>query len=81
MCSEGEALSEPTLEARLLAAHGADDRWALVDLYDEASRLTDDVESLEKYSFYLTHSWVFALETDHPKAAELKARLVRHGRV
>ena len=65
------------LEDRLLAAHAADNRRALVDLYEEAAGAA---ESELQESFFLTHAYVFALEMDHEKAPILKARLVKMGR-
>jgi len=65
------------LDARLLAAHAADDRRALVSLYTEAA---DHAETLDAACFFLTHAYVFALETGHPAGPTLHARLVAHGR-
>ncbi|WP_424986200.1 hypothetical protein [Microbulbifer sp. S227A] len=65
------------LQERLLAAHAAHDHRALVDLYREAA---DTANCPDAAGFYLTHAYVFALEQDHPAAAELRARLVREGR-
>jgi len=65
------------LEHRLLAAHAAGDKAALVTLYSEAAEAASDEEAAW---FYLTHAHVYALELDHPAAAELRARLVAAGR-
>lgn len=65
------------LDARLLAAHAANDRRALVALYLEAARtIGDEAER----AFLLTHAWVFALEAGDPAAAELETRLRDMGR-
>ena len=64
------------LYARLLAAHAADDRAALIALYKEASEAADTPVAR---NFYLTHAYVFALEAGAPEAAELRARLVAYG--
>ena len=61
------------LDARLLAAHAADDRPALIALYIEAS---DAADTDEAAAFYLTHAYVFALEAGDPNAPNLKSRLV-----
>lgn len=66
------------LHARLLAAHAADDRAALVLLYAEAA---DSVNDIDAACFYLTHAYIFALEQGHPAAADLHARLAAHNRV
>lgn len=66
------------LDARLLAAHAADDRAALITLYTEAGETAADEIAR---SFYLTHAFVFALEAGDPRAAELRARLKAMGRL
>ncbi|MEM8632814.1 MAG: hypothetical protein AAGF74_16405 [Pseudomonadota bacterium] len=66
-----------TLDDRLLAAHAADDRWALVDLYAEAADQTSDEVAR---GFYLTHAYVFALEVGHPDVPALHGRLKAMGR-
>ncbi|MGI3184879.1 hypothetical protein [Nioella aestuarii] len=64
------------LDQRLLAAHAADDRAALITLYTEAS---EAAEHPVARNFYLTHAYVFALEAGVPLAGELRARLVEYG--
>ncbi|SFM42002.1 hypothetical protein [Shimia aestuarii] len=65
------------LDQRLLAAHADNDRSALVTLYSQAAEAaSDDIAR----GFYLTHAYVFALESDHPDAADLRARLKAMGR-
>ncbi|MEZ5714192.1 MAG: hypothetical protein R3D85_02835 [Paracoccaceae bacterium] len=66
------------LDARLLAAHGRDDRRALIALYEEAA---DTATSEVATGFYLTHAFVFALEAGDPRADALKARLRAMGRI
>jgi len=65
------------LDARLIAAHEAGDKPALVTLYTEAADVANDVDAA---CFYLTHAYVFALDAGHPAAATLHARLVAQGR-
>ncbi|TMV06452.1 hypothetical protein FGK63_15005 [Ruegeria sediminis] len=65
------------LNTRLLAAHEAGDRAALVELYEEAANAAADETAC---GFYLTHAYVFALEAGLPQAAALRARLVAMGR-
>ena len=65
------------LNARLLAAHAADDRPALVRLYTEAADTTPDTDAA---CFFLTHAYVFALEIHDACAPTLHARLVAAGR-
>lgn len=70
-------LNRKELDARLLAAHAAGDKPALVALYTLAA---DAAPSLDAACFYLTHAYIFALDLGDMRAAGLKARLVRHGR-
>ena len=65
------------LDQRLLAAHADNDRQALVTLYALAAEAASDEIAR---GFYLTHAYVFALESAHPDAASLRARLKSMGR-
>lgn len=65
------------LDAALLDAHARHDRVALVTLYAQAA---DAASDLDASCFYLTHAYVFALDTGDARAADLRARLVVHGR-
>ena len=65
------------LDARMISAHQANDRRALIKLYAEAA---DTVNDLDASCFYLTHAYVFALEAGAPEAQPLHIRLVAHGR-
>lgn len=60
------------LNAKLLAAHAADDLAALVTLYAKAAQIAPDTQAKQ---FFLTHAYVFALEQDHPDAPTLRDRL------
>lgn len=71
------ARANAQLDARLLAAHAAGDRAALVTLYSEAA---DAAPQAEAGYFYLTQAYVFALEAGHDAAPALRARLVAAGR-
>ncbi|MBO9452868.1 hypothetical protein J7426_21575 [Tropicibacter sp. R16_0] len=65
------------LNDRLLAAHAAEDKRALVDLYTEAADQAADIDSA---CFYLTHAMVFALELGLPVADDLRRHLAQQGR-
>jgi hypothetical protein len=65
------------LDTRLIAAHEAGDRRALIGLYAEAA---DRMNDLDAACFFLTHAYVFALEAGTSEAAPLHARLKAHGR-
>ena len=64
------------LDARLLAAHAADDRPALIALYGEASEAS---ETDLARRFYLTHAYIYALEAGSTEAPGLRAALVAMG--
>lgn len=66
------------LDARLLAAHEADDRASLIHLYKEAA---DQAKDANASGFYLTQAFIFALEVGAPEATALEQRLQRLGRV
>lgn len=66
-----------TLDDALLQAHHAGNGRALVELYETAA---DQAATAESAAFYLTHAYVFALETDHPNAPALRHRLEQAGR-
>lgn len=65
------------LHTRLLAAHAAGDRAALIALYAEAA---DGALTETAAGFYLTHAYVYALEAGSPMAHALHARLCAMGR-
>ena len=65
------------LNDKLLAAHSAGNKLALVELYTMAA---DQSDTSDAEGFFLTHAYVFALEINHPDAPILKARLVAAGR-
>ena len=67
-------MDRAALDAALLAAHASGDRASLVTLYAEAAEAGG-----EAAGFYLTHSYVFALEAGDPRAALLRDKLVAIG--
>ncbi len=70
-------MTKVALDAALLDAHQRHDGAALVALYAQAA---DAAEDLDAACFYLTHAYVFALDTGDTRAGDLRARLVAHGR-
>lgn len=68
------------LDARLIAAHEEGDLPLLVKLYAEAARTSEEAGNIDAACFYLTHAYVFALQTDDPRAPEFHARLKARGR-
>ena len=73
-------LNDDDLDARLLAAHRALDKHGLVRLYTEAADRREDAGDIDAACFYLTHAYVFALDTGRPEAADLHQRLKEKGR-
>ena len=65
------------LNARMIAAHAQDDTPGLIRLYTQAA---DEADSLDAACFFLTHAYVFALESGPPEASALRARLIAHDR-
>ena len=65
------------LDAALIAAHEADDRPLLVQLYTRAADQAGDVDT---ECFFLTQAYVFALQTGDAGADELHRRLKANGR-
>lgn len=65
------------LDAQLLDAHARDDRPALVALYRKAAEQANS--DTAKY-FYLTHAYIFALETGHALTQDLHDALKSAGR-
>ena len=65
------------LHEALLDAHARADRARLVDLYAEAAQRQNDTDAA---CFFLTHAYVYALETGHPAAGVLHGRLKAEGR-
>ncbi len=65
------------LDEKLLEAHAQKDHAALIALYLDAADMSDQEDAV---AFYLTHAYVFALESADLRAADIKARLVAMGR-
>ncbi|MEP2534048.1 hypothetical protein [Shimia sp.] len=65
------------LDQRLLDAHRADDKQALVTLYTQAA---GQANTSDAAGFYLTHAYVYALETGDPAATALHLQLKAMGR-
>lgn len=63
------------LDARLLAAHACDDKEALVLLYTQAADAAESRHDTQAARFYLTHAYVFALDTGSAEYSALKLRL------
>lgn len=68
------------LDAALLAAHAVNDLPDLVRLYTQAANASEAARDVDAACFYLTHAYVFALESGAPETDALNHRLWRHGR-
>ncbi len=66
------------LDRRLRAAHGRGDGRALARLYEEAAVAAP---TEDEAAFYLTHAYIWALDTGHPNAPALRARLTALNRI
>lgn len=68
------------LDAALLEAHNRNDVAALVRLYTLAGDQAERQKDIQAACFYLTHAFVYALESGAPEADGLNRRLADHGR-
>ncbi|MEM6728586.1 MAG: hypothetical protein AAF618_08815 [Pseudomonadota bacterium] len=66
------------LHANILDAHGAGAHGRMVALYTAAA---DAAESVDEEMFFLTHAYIFALETGDARAPALRQRLSDEGRI
>jgi hypothetical protein len=73
-------MNRTDLDAALIAAHAAGDQPRLVVLYTQAADTAEAAGDIGAACFYLTHAYVFALQTGDTRAAELHARLKACGR-
>ncbi|MDF9301981.1 hypothetical protein P5P81_05345 [Tritonibacter mobilis] len=73
-------MERDALEKALLAAHDADDTNGLVDLYTLAADQAEQTQDIDAACFYLTHAFVFALESGNSSAQVLNKRLADRGR-
>lgn len=68
------------LDQELLKAHAEGDKPALVRLYSLAGEECETAGDIDAACFYLTHAFVFALETGAQEADALNRRLAEWGR-
>lgn len=73
-------MDRDTLDTALLDAHDRNDQEALVRLYTLAGDEAELRQDIDAACFYLTHAFVFALESGAPEAAVLNKRLADRGR-
>jgi len=73
-------LDPQELDRALIAAHEGSDLTELVRLYTAAGDLAEQESRIDAACFYLTHAFVFALESGAPQADRLNQRLADRGR-
>lgn len=73
-------MSQLSLHQKMLAAHDANDKAALIDLYQQAGEAQLDQGNIDAGAFYLTHAYVFALDIGARKAKDLHQTLIELGR-
>lgn len=69
---------DKALNDAILAAHDAGDRGQLITLYQRAA---DACVAPDEQAFFLTISYIYALELDHPDAVSLAQELAAQGRL
>jgi predicted ATPase len=73
-------MDRKALEREMLDAHARHDAKALVRLYTIAGDDAELQQDIDAAFFYLTHAFVFALESGAPEARDLNRRLADRGR-
>ena len=73
-------MDRDVLDKRLLHAHERHDLPELVKLYSLAAEKADREKDDTAACFYLTHAFVFALESGAPEALHLNESLAERGR-
>ena len=73
-------MEQAHLDQALIEAHAQNDSHALVALYTQAADLSEAQGDIDAACFYLTHAFVFALESGAAEADSLNQRLAARGR-
>ncbi|WP_170763767.1 hypothetical protein [Ruegeria lacuscaerulensis] len=73
-------MDKDELDRLLLEAHERNDHAALIRYYTMAADEREQAQDIDAACFYLTHAFVFALESGSKEAEALNLRLVAHGR-
>ena len=69
------------LEKQILAAHAAGNKALLSRLYGEAADNFQNCGDADAEAFFLTHGWIFALDSGAPEASSYEQRLKELGRL
>jgi len=73
-------MEKDELDRLLLEAHERNDHVALIRYYTMAADQREQAQDIDAACFYLTHAFVFALESGSSEAEALNQRLVAYGR-
>jgi hypothetical protein len=73
-------MNRAELDSALIAAYEARDWPRLVGLYTEAADGEEARGNIDAACFFLTHAYVFALQTGDVRASSLHQRLKARGR-
>lgn len=73
-------MNKTELDHLLLEAHDHNDHAALIRYYTLAADAREQERDIDAACFFLTHAFVFALESGAAEAKTLNQRLVAHGR-
>ncbi|WP_170410005.1 hypothetical protein [Ruegeria atlantica] len=73
-------MDKQELDRLLLDAHDRSDHADLIRLYTLAADEREAAHDIDAACFYLTHAFVFALESGATEADALNQRLVAYGR-
>ncbi|WP_170427266.1 hypothetical protein [Ruegeria arenilitoris] len=73
-------MNKQELDRLLLDAHDRNDPADLIRFYTMAADEREAAQDIDAACFYLTHAFVFALESGAPEADMLNQRLVAYGR-
>lgn len=73
-------MDKDELDRLLLDAHARHDHADLIRYYTMAADEREQAQDIDAACFFLTHAFVFALESGAPEADALNRRLAAHGR-
>lgn len=73
-------MDKKELDRLLLDAHDRNDHADLIRCYTIAADEHEAMQDIDAACFYLTHAFIFALESGAPEADALNQRLVAYGR-
>ena len=74
-------MNRNSLNEKLIRAHKENNLADLVYLYTRAGDVSEAANDIDAACFYLTHAYVFALDSGSEQAIELHRRLLQYGRV